>query len=351
MRILALILILILILGGTAPLAPAQTSIWGADKGVFRSPASTEEPIAYGWQAKKNASVNFSLLSSQDVIGQSNGTSETYGLSLKSSLNRYHERDEWRNDLLLTEATTKTASIPRFVKSSDELKLSTIYLYFLPKNPRVGPYARAEAAAPLFNGEDVRSEVKTYRINAAGENSSITRQDSSVRLTDGLNPLATKEAVGFFYQPVKEDRLSVEARLGAAALQIKADGGYSVKGVNKDGEVELNPLHDVHQAGLEAGVAIKGKFNQNSGYAVSAESLTPFINNKRLGDERDALRLTNVDGTARLESKLTTWLSTSYDYKLRIQPQLVDRAQQIHMFVLNLNYPPAEAEHGHRPGI
>jgi hypothetical protein len=27
-----------------------------------------------------------------------------------------------------------------------------------------------------------------------------------------------------------------------------------------------------------------------------------------------------------------------YDYKLKIQPQLVDRTQQIHMFVLNINY-------------
>lgn len=338
MRILTLLLTL-----GSASLACAQTTIWGADKGVFRAPAQAGEPVVLGWEFKKNASVNFSLSSSEDVIGQTDGTSQTYGLNLKSSLNHYREKDEWRNDLILTEATTKTASIPRFVKSGDELKLSTIYLYYLPHNPKIGPYARMEAAAPIFKGEDVRPEAKTYRVHRDGE-SSTTREDSSVRLTDSLTPLATKEAVGFFYKPVKNEHLSVEARLGAAALQIKADGGYSVKGVNKAGEVELNPLHDVHQAGLETGLSVKGKFNLNSGYEVTAESLTPFINDKRSGDDRDAFRLTNVDGTAKLESKLTAWLSMSYDYKLRIQPQLVDRAQQIHMFVLNLNYPPAEVK-------
>lgn len=320
--------------------AMAQTSVWGSDKGVFREPAKADQPPALGWHRSGEAAVNFSLMSSQDVVGQTDGTSQTYGLNLKSSLNHFRQHDEWRNDFSLTESTTKTASIPRFVKSSDELKLSTIYVRYLENYPKVGPYARAEAAAPLFKGEDVRAEAKTYRITGT-DGSSSTQQGTSLRLTDGFLPLATKEAVGFFYKPIKEEKLQVEARLGAAALQIKAAGGYSVKGVNAAGEVDVHALNDVNQAGLELGLDVKGKFSENAGYELALESLTPFINDSKAGDNRDAFRLTNIDGTAKLVSKINEWASMSYDYKLKIQPQLVDRAQQIHMFVLNINFPPA----------
>jgi hypothetical protein len=163
-------------------------------------------------------------------------------------------------------------------------------------------------------------------------------KESSVRLTDGFKPLTTKEAVGFFYKPVQEERLKIETRLGAAALQISASGQYSVKGANAAGEIELNRLSDVSQAGLEAGFNIKGKVNEDSTYEIGAEAMTPLVNNKASGDDRDALRLTNVDAFAKYSSNITKWAAIGYDYKLKIQPQLVDRTQQIHMFVLNINY-------------
>jgi hypothetical protein len=83
---------------------------------------------------------------------------------------------------------------------------------------------------------------------------------------------------------------------------------------------------------------VKGKINETSAYEVGAESLTPFINNKRSGDDRDAIRLTNVEGYAKLTSSLTSWASFGYDYRMKLQPQLVDRVQQIHMIVISSNY-------------
>lgn len=321
----------------TTALAHADTSVWGAHKDLSRGPAKSAE-TTLGWSYKGHASANFSFSSSQDVVGQTDGSSETYGINLKSSLIHLRAHDEWRNEFSLSESTTKTPNVPRFVKSSDELKLGSTYLYFLPNNPKLGPYARAEAAAPVFKGEDIRSEAKTYRIYDQGGASS-SQAASGLRLTDGFRPLTTKEAVGFFYKPIQREDLKVEARLGAAALQIKAAGGYAVKGVNAVGEVEVNPLSDVSQAGVEAALSVKGQFHKNAGYEASIESLTPFVSDKKSGDDRDALRLTNVDGTAKLISQLNSWASMSYDYKLKIQPQLVDRAQQIHMLVLTVNYP------------
>jgi hypothetical protein len=304
-------------------IALTSHSLWAADA-----------PKTLGWSKNANVGANLSMSSSQDVVGQTDGTSQTYGTNVKGGYTHNTERAEWRNDLSIIEATTKTPSVPRFIKSADEVKLASIYLYSLESYPKIGPYARAEAAAPMFKGEDVRSTPKTYRYLDTAR----TVTDSSVRLTDGFKPLTTKEAIGFFYKPVQDERLKIELRAGAAAQQISAEGQYAVKGVNTAGEVELNRLRDVNQAGLEVGFNVKGKVNDNSTYEVGAEAMTPLANNKQAGDDRDALRLTNVDAFFKLSSNLTSWASFGYDYKLKIQPQLVDRAQQIHMFVVNVNY-------------
>ncbi|NJL25026.1 MAG: hypothetical protein HC902_07525 [Calothrix sp. SM1_5_4] len=242
--------------------------------------------------------------------------------------------------LSLSETTTNTPSIPRFVKSQDELKLSTIYMYFLTPDFNFGPYARAEAAAPVFKGEDVRAESKTYRIDRLdGPDTLYT--GTSLRLTDGFRPLTSKEALGLFYRPIYSQTMRLELRVGLAAQQIQASGQFAVKGTNPAGEIKVDELQSVRQGGLEAGVSLKGKIDDRTGYELGLETLTPFINDKAGSDSRDAWKLTNVDGFAKLTSKLTSWAAFGYDYRLKIQPQLVDRAQQIHMMVLNITYPAA----------
>ncbi len=300
-----------------------------------QTPPAQEKVL--GWKKTANLGVNLSFSSSQDVVGQTDGNSETYGLNLKSSAIRTRERNEWRTEGTLAETTTRTPNVPRFVKSADELKLGTAFLHFWDGNPNFGPYARAEAAAPLFRGENVQSESKTYRIRHRNQPEEVVT-GTSIRLTDGLKPLTTKESIGVFWRPRNEDRLKIETRLGIAALQISASGQYAVKGTNTAGEIEVDELTDVNQAGIEAGIAVKGKIDDKSAYELGLETMTPFVNNQSSGDDRDALRLTNVDGFAKLTSNITSWASFGYDYKVKIQPQLVDRAQQIHMLVLNVSY-------------
>lgn len=317
--------------------ALAQTQVWDSAKGVARTIAKEGETKPQGWKKSANIGLNLSFTSSQDVVGQTNGNSQTYGVNSKGTLNRYSDEDEWRNEFSLIGATTKTPSIPRFVKSSDELKLGTIYLYSLPSVPKIGPYVRGEAAAPIFKGEDVRTGLQSYKItHLSGPDT--TRQDSSIRLTDGFKPLTTKEAVGFFYKPYEDESAKIETRAGFGAQQIASKGQFAVGGVDSTGAVLVNELDNVNQAGLELAASVKGKLNDVSTYEVGAESLTPFINNKKSGDRRNAIELTNVSATAKLSSNITSWASFGYDYKLKIEPQLVTRAQQIHMLVLNVNY-------------
>src|SRR4051812_8206905 len=80
--------------------------------------AQTETKVL-GWNKNANLGFNMSLSSSQDVVGQSDGTTQNYGLNLKGGYNRIGENDEWRNDFSLLESTTKSPGVPQFIKSGD----------------------------------------------------------------------------------------------------------------------------------------------------------------------------------------------------------------------------------------
>jgi hypothetical protein len=298
---------------------------------------AADEPVVMGWTNKANAGANLSFSSSKDVVGQTDGNSETYGLNVKGEFFRNLPHSEWRTDASVVASTTRTPSLDGFIKSSDELKVSTQYTHFWHGNRYVGPYARGEASAPMFKGEDVQSTVKTYNVSRADGTPLKTLSAQSYRLTDGFKPLNTKESIGVFWKPVHEENIKVETRLGLAGLQIDADGQYTVKSQDAT-TVAVTELGDVNQFGAEAAVAVKGKVDEKSGYEAGVEAMTPFTTNKKAGDNRDNLRLTNIDGYVKLTSKFTSWASFGYDYKVKYQPQLIEKAQQIHMLVLTMNY-------------
>lgn len=302
--------------------------------------ASATEEKTLGWNKTANLGLNLSFSSSQDVVGQTNGNSETYGLNLKSSFNYKAQDSEWRNTLTLLENITKTPAVPRFVKSNDELRFESIYLYSIPKYPKIGPYIRGEAFAPVFKGEDVRSAPETYVIqNPAGAVVSGPFTADTVRLTDGFKPLTTKESVGFFWNAKEEQNLNILVRVGLGAIQVRADGQYALIGTDDTtGYIVVQELEDVNQAGLEMGLSVRGRFDDKTSYELGAETLTPFINNKQEGDDRNAVRLTNIDGFVKLTSNITSWAAFGYDYRMKLQPQLVDRVQSVHMVVLSINY-------------
>jgi hypothetical protein len=330
------ILALLMATGLWATQAAAQPTATPA-VGYSREPAAADKPRVLGWNKSANLGLNLAFTSSQSVVGQTDGSSQTYGLDLKGSLNRVSEGDEWRNTLSVLESTTKTPSVPTFIKSGDELKLETIYLYTVTHDPESGPYVRGLATAPMFFGQDVRATPQAYDINRRNGSSQVVNA-SSLRLTDGFKPLETRESLGWFLKPVQQQNLAVEVRLGLAGKQIQADGQYALHGTNNAGQLTVDELSDVNQAGLEAALGLKGKIDDKSSYEAGLETMTPFINNKASSDSRSAVELTNYDGYIKLTSNITSWAAFGYDYKLKIEPQLVSGAQQIHMLTLNLNY-------------
>ena len=94
---------------GFGSFALAQTDLTAAPlASPFRSPASAAAPKKLGWAKTLSLAGNLSFSSSQDVIGQTDGNSQTYGLNVKGGLDRVSESDEWRNVFSILEATSRT---------------------------------------------------------------------------------------------------------------------------------------------------------------------------------------------------------------------------------------------------
>ena len=327
--------ILILILTLFMPAAWAQSNLATVGP-TSRAPASDKKVL--GWVPHVQVGSNLSFTSNSNVVGQTNGDSQTYGLNFKGELSHVTEFTEWRNTLTIQDATSKTADIPRFIKTTDDFKYETAFLYSLPSAPKIGPYVNASVETHLFNGEDVQANVSTYEIKPQGSATRTPFTGRSLHLTDPFKPLTTRESAGFFYKAFEQEAINLELRLGVGAMQIGADGQFAVTGKDPAGNINVDELRNVGQFGIEAGATAKGKIDDHSGWEASANVLTPLSWTHDPGDDRGSIRLTNVEMKAKLTSKITSWASFSYDYKFVLQPQLVDQTQQQHMLVLNLNY-------------
>lgn len=312
--------------------AQAQTGL------VPKEQLKMSEKKALGWSKKANIGFNASFSSSSNVVGQTDGNSQTYGLNFAGGYTFADERSEWQNSLSLKEAATRTPTQPRFVKSSDELRFESLFLRDFASLPDVGPYAKFHAHAPIFPGEDVRATPVNYTLKRRDGTTTQLSNLSSLRLSGGFKPLTTRESAGGFWKAMDNKSARLDVRLGVGAEQVAADGQWAVEGANPDGSISVKELKSLSQMGIEAAITGKGQIDERTSWSAGVETLTPFVWNKEAGERRDGFRLTTVDGFAKLTTNMTSWASLSYDYKALIQPLIVDRVQQTHMFVLNINH-------------
>lgn len=297
-----------------------------------RTPASLKKEE--GWHPSLVFQGNVSFGSNENVVGQQDGDTLTLGTNIDGGYSYYSARQEWRNTLNFTAATTKTPSIPRYVKSSDELKFETLYLYTFEGLAWLGPYAKASVETSAFKGEDVRETTTTYLFTDTGRSFTGT----SLRLTDPFRPLTLKESAGAFAKIIEEESMKLEARLGFGAMQVKATNQYAIKDDAATPEVDVTSLSSYEQAGLEGGFNFTGLINETTTYSLSGEFLIPFIKDLPPGDDRDSLELTNYEIVAKLATKLNSWMNLNYEYKLKKQPQLLDKNQIQQLLLLNLSY-------------
>lgn len=298
--------------------------------------ALTGTPL--GWSRMLSVGANASIGTSDHVIGQPDGQTNTYGLNLDGQLNHLADRNEWRHSLKMGESASRTPALPRYGKVKDEAKLESLFLHTLEATPWFGPYVRAAVEAPLLKGEDLRSTPQTYEVRNAEGSLVGTSTGNSLRLTDGFRPLTWRESTGGFFKMIERTKTKVEGRLGVGAQQTKAAGSRVVADVAATPNLEVKELDNFEQVGVEGAIGWHGQWDSKSSYALDAEFLSPFHSTRTRGDDRSLFELTNWELKGRVTTKIYEWLALDYSFKIFRVPQLLDRTQSQTLLLFNLTY-------------
>jgi hypothetical protein len=275
------------------------------------------------------ASVN----DNRNVIGQTDGSTITFGYKVDFGLAWLNGKHEWRDAVFIAQSLTKTPAIAPVLKSQDALRFETIYLFHA--LPWVGPFVRLAGDGPVLAGFDDRAAPTAYVVrHVDGTNEALTA--THLRLTDMFRPYNLSESAGPFFRPVRSEPVNVELRVGGAARQTFAAHQLAIADDKATPEVEVDELQSFYQAGAEAALAIWGKPAEDRViYKTGVEVMMPFYRSDTLtAQDKSVLALTNVIAYATASFKLVSWATVDYDLRVVRQPQLIDKVQvQNHLFL------------------
>lgn len=290
---------------------------------------TTERPQGFAYGVTLAANLN--VASNNDVVGQVNGNSLLFGASALTKLSYLRDRHEWLNTGSLNETFSRTPAVDQFLKSNDLLELQSLYNYFL--REWTGPFARVALQTSLFQNYKVTAAPVTYTrsdLPTGAPAETVTTQ--RFKLSDGGQPLTINESLGWFFEPVHSDVLTVNGRVGFGGRHTFADGARSVNDKNA-----FTVLSDVHQAGAELFVGVDGKqFSGRLLYNAGLSALFPLINND--DTDRSVLELTKVALQAAMGMGVFSWLSVNYQLKVVRDVQLVDALQVQNALLLSLQW-------------
>lgn len=272
----------------------------------------------------------------RSVVGQAQGTGFAGGYTADAAVDYNHTEHEWRNGLLLSAGTTRTPAIEAWIKTRDALTFDSTYLYHVV--PWFGPFARVGLDTQMFGGSDPRAAPTTYEI-AHPEGSKEMLTGTRLHLSDPFKPMTLKESAGAFVQPLSEERIRLEGRLGVGAQEVFANGVLALADdVTTADKVEVKELASFNQAGIEALAEAAGTFRpQRITYKAGVGFLFPLAHSAlAAGDARTNVQLTNVEIVGALSFKLVEWASLDYQLRVLRQPQLIDAWQVSNNLLLTI---------------
>lgn len=290
---------------------------------------------------------NLNLSDNSNVVGQVDGLSVLTGISIAGELHYLHGQHDFRNTLAITEAWSRTPTLPRFVKANDVLDFESLYKFFLWEQG--GLYARANVLTTIFTTRRITAEDQDYAPEDDPMNP--TETTDTFRQSAPFQPFTLSESLGGFIDPVQEPYLTVSVRAGFGGRHSLAKGARVITDDSGDsGAILYGELLDVHQAGLELFAGLDGRtLDDRIGYTAGVVALVPFINND--DSDRSALDLTRVAAQAGLTAAISDWASVSYQLRIVNDPQLIDKVQVQNNLLLTLAYtvvdkpePPAEPD-------
>jgi hypothetical protein len=303
---------------GSAGAASAQAQLVPTDavKG-----AEAKDP--QGFAPFLAATSTVSLTSNASVVGQVDGFSTLFGIGLTGGTDYVDGPHLLRTTLAINESFARTPVVDEFIKTNDAVKLEGLYDYFMTRN--LGVYSRVNLQSSLFAADDVRG-IPTSWVEkvAGGAPMPLATGAFRQRLARALHPFTINESVGGFAEPIRDPRLNLSLRLGAAGRHTFASGVLVADDDKATPEVELLRLSTVHQFGVEAFAGGRGKLDGGkASYRAGISVLFPLVNNDKA--DRSTFALTRAALEATLAFNVYAWMSIAYTLSVIRDPQLFPR--------------------------
>ncbi|HSI05636.1 MAG TPA: DUF3078 domain-containing protein, partial [Myxococcota bacterium] len=302
------------------------------------APDAPAPPPASPWKYTLGVGVNGAMTRSTNVVGAVDGTSAQVGAIVDGTANYVHEQHNWENLLKLTESFTRSPAIPSFLKSADELRLQSTYIYKLKAVPWLGPYARGLGTTSLFRGYEVRGADTTIIRNFSDGTSETLLKPAGNKYgtTKPFEPTLLRESIGMFTNPIALPEFTLKTRLGAAMQHILTREGFAVSDDSATPEVEYKQLVDSTQAGAELGIEMLGKAAENLTYTASADFFYPLY--ESTDSPQDGLENLQTNIAAKLSVRLSKFFSLDYILSLKRIPIIVDEWQVQNGLLVSCNY-------------
>ncbi len=277
-----------------------------------------------GWRWHVNLGSSTSMTHNRRVVGSQDGFNFTLGVLADFSTAYRAGSHEWTLSASLAEALTKTPSIDLFIKTQDEFKLATAYLYHFESLGWLAAFVDVSMTTQVLPGYDARAaDVTVRRIATDGSHvDEAAAAQTRIDLTDPFEPLRLKEVVGLDARPIERDAFSAQFRLGAGTVQLFSRGGYVESDNGDTPELELVQIESYQQVGAEAQAHLGGHLNELVTWSTDGTFFQPLYST--LHRSLSGIDLLTIDLAAKLSVKLSSWASLDYVLTARRDPLVLD---------------------------
>lgn len=309
--------------------ATAQTTDIATDDMKKKVMAEAEKKPEDGWKAKAKVGATFAMNHNDSVVGTEDGLTLQLGIVLNGQLNYREGQHAWDNELSLQETQTQTPQLPVFVKSLDQLDLTSTYTYRFQNPGWLGLFAKALFNTQIFNGDVVATAPNTQvrQANATFDAANPAVADTTAvetlanigdarQITSPFEPFNMRQSVGLFAEPITEPMFNLSAKLGVGAQEILTGGNANVLVTTFDDAgntiAVIRSLESaVVEIGAEAQVDVKGDLIEKVlSYYASVNVFYPPFSTSEV--ERDFVESLNLRLKAGASLKVTKAISVDY---------------------------------------
>lgn len=335
--------------------ANAQTEVLDEKDVKAKAMAATSSTTPDGWKLKVKVGLTGSF---NDVNGNAEaagagqaGATITVGGVLSAEANFKHGHHGWDTTLNIQQTQTQTPSLDPWIKSLDNLEVISTYFYRLNSPDWLGPFARLRFQTQLFKGSTVEAgRTSVVRTNADGTMVApeAFAPQSRIPLTGSFEPIQIRESAGVFADPIQEDYLKLNAKLGVGGQHQIVRNGFIVAGTS-DGmdatgpltQVDLTQLQGSSSAGGELDIAMSGVVVKDLlNWKLTLNFFMPFVTNGELADGTKAVGFDGLvsDIQGGISLKLWKYFSLDYALLLRRVPLVVEGWQVVNGLVLSAGF-------------